>query len=225
MYYKNKYELSKKEELYVLRQDLVALIYNTGKFEVLNTTFFQIQEIVKYGRANGVSVDDVITIVNLKKGFELIGTDYSSYYQFMLDVNKLVAAEDALIPGEIRTGDTQVSLIANETYIPAIPKIKEVIECFANIERESITTTEKALEVLLYITKVQLLWDGNKRTALIIANKVLFDGNNGVLNISEDYFEEFNRKLSDYYQDEDKKEEIKQFMYDNCIFGINYKNK
>ena len=50
-------------------------MYNVGKFEGLNTTLLQTEEIIKYNRANNMTVDDVLTVVNLKRGFEMLLND------------------------------------------------------------------------------------------------------------------------------------------------------
>lgn len=63
----DKYHLSRKESVYLLKKNIVELVYNAGKFERLNTTLLQTEEIIKYNRANNVAVNDVLTVVNLKK--------------------------------------------------------------------------------------------------------------------------------------------------------------
>ncbi len=71
----NKYHLSRKESVYLLKKKHVELVYNAGKFEGLNTTLLQTEEIIKYNRANNVAVDDVLTVVNLKRLLELLSND------------------------------------------------------------------------------------------------------------------------------------------------------
>lgn len=71
----DKYHLSRKESVYLLKKNIVELVYNAGKFEGLNTTLLQTEEIIKYNRANNVAVDDVLTVVNLKRGFEMLLND------------------------------------------------------------------------------------------------------------------------------------------------------
>ena len=71
----DKYRLSRKESEYLLKKNIVELVYNAGTFEGLNTTLLQTEEIIKYNRANNVAVDDVLTVVNLKRGFEMLLND------------------------------------------------------------------------------------------------------------------------------------------------------
>lgn len=204
---------------------MIELIYNAGQFESLSTTRLQTEEVIKYNKANNVSVNELLTIINLKKGFELIEKFVKNdMFEFAKSVNRLVAAEDALAPGEIRTGNVQVPT-ETQLYIPSIPAQKKVENYFLNLslKTSSSSATNIALETFLYITKNQLFWDGNKRTALIVANKILFEANAGIFSIPEAIFVEFNKLLSNYYDgNEAEKETLKQFLYKNTIFGIDY---
>lgn len=220
----DKYQLSHKESVYLLKKNIVELVYNAGKFEGLNTTLLQTEEIIKYNRANNVAVDDVLTVVNLKRGFEmLLNGVQEPLIETSKRINRLVAAEDALFPGEIRTGGVEVATIQGR-YVPPMLSEDEVKNQYDEILNQDITDTEKALRLFLFISKNQIFWDGNKRTALLTANKIMFSKGLGLLSIPEDLFVQFNELLSIYYNsyysiDERK---ILVFMYENCIFGINY---
>lgn len=83
----DKYHLSRKESGYLLKKNIVELVYNAGKFEGLNTTLLQTEEIIKYNRANNVAVDDVLTVVNLKRGFEMLLIDVQ---ELLLETSKRI---------------------------------------------------------------------------------------------------------------------------------------
>ncbi|MBF0727022.1 MULTISPECIES: Fic family protein [Bacillota] len=221
----NKYHLSRKESVYLLKKNIVELVYNAGKFEGLNTTLLQTEEIIKYNRANNVAVDDVLTVVNLKRGFELLSNDVQEpLLETSKRINRVVSAEDALFPGEIRTGGVEVSTIQGR-YVPPMLTEDEVKNQYGEILRQDISDTEKALRLFLFISKNQIFGDGNKRTALLTANKIMFDHGLGLLSIPENVFEKFNEFLSAYYNSEEDidAEKILDFMYSNCIFGITYR--
>ena len=101
----------------------------------------------------------------------------------------------------------------------------EVKNQYGEILRQDIYDTEKALRLFLFISKNQIFGDGNKRTALLTANKIMFDHGLGLLSIPETVFEKFNELLSAYYNSEEDidAEKILDFMYSNCIFGIAYR--
>lgn len=83
-------------------------------------------------------------------------------------------------------------------------------------------TTERAIEYMLYGMRSQLFWDGNKRTSMICANKIMIENGNGIIKVPDNKLEEFNTLLSEFYTSNDKVK-IKQFIFDNCIDGITFK--
>ncbi|HFQ3805020.1 TPA: Fic family protein [Enterococcus faecium] len=220
----NKYHLSRKESVYLLKKNIVELVYNAGKFEGLNTTLLQTEEIIKYNRANNVAVDDVLTVVNLKRGFEMLLNDVQEpLLETSKRINRIVAAEDALFPGEIRTGGVEVSTIQGR-YVPPMLTEDEVKNQYDKIMNQEISETEKALRLFLFISKNQIFWDGNKRTALLTANQIMFSQGLGLLSIPETVFERFNELLSMYYNSNQSSDELKilSFIHEECIYGIRY---
>ena len=79
--------------------------------------------------------------------------------------------------------------------------------------------TSRAIKMMLYGMRSQLFWDGNKRTSMIIANKIMIENGAGIITIKEDNILEFNKLLSDYYTTGNE-EKITKFLYDKCIYGI-----
>ena len=79
--------------------------------------------------------------------------------------------------------------------------------------------TERAIEYMLYGMRNQLFWDGNKRTSTICANKIMIENGCGIIRVPDNKLEKFNILLSKFYSFNEKNE-IKQFIYDNCIDGI-----
>ena len=61
--------------------------------------------------------------------------------------------------------------------------------------------------------------DGNKRTAMLIANHEMIKNGKGVISIAQENKTEFGEKLIKYYET-DEIEDVKQFIYDKCIYGI-----
>lgn len=220
----DKYHLSRKESVYLLKKNIVELVYNAGKFEGLNTTLLQTEEIIKYNRANNVAVDDVLTVVNLKRGFELLLNDVQEpLLETSKRINRIVAAEDALFPGEIRTGGVEVSTIQGR-YVPPMLTGDEVKNQYNKIMNQEISETEKALRLFLFISKNQIFWDDNKRTALLTANQIMFSQGLGLLSVPESVFAKFNELLSMYYNSNQSSDELKilSFIHEECIYGIRY---
>ncbi|WP_277892919.1 Fic family protein [Enterococcus lactis] len=220
----DKYHLSRKESVYLLKKNIVELVYNAGKFEGLNTTLLQTEEIIKYNRANNMAVDDVLTVVNLKRGFEMLLNDVQEpLIETSKRINRIVAAEDALFPGEIRTGGLEVSTIQGR-YVPPMLTEDEVKNQYDKILNQDISDTEKALRLFLFISTNQIFWDGNKKTALLTANKIMFSQGVGLLSIPETVFAKFNELLSMYDNSNQSSNESKilSFIHEECIYGIRY---
>ena len=138
----------------------------------------------------------------------------------MCKLNDFIARNEALEWGKRRNGNVGVS---GTDYKPPIPE-------FSNVERElnailssNITTTEKALNAFLWGTRGQFFGDGNKRTSLTVANKILVSEGVGILTITDRYMQDFNSLLLEFYSTGDG-EELKQFLYDNALHGIELGN-
>ncbi|MBO6318922.1 hypothetical protein EY682_00005, partial [Enterococcus faecalis] len=121
----------------------------------------------------------------------------------------------------MRSGGVEVSSIQGR-YVPPMLTEDEVQNQYDEIMNRDISETEKALRLFLFISKNQIFWDGNKITALLTTNKIMFDWDLGLLSIPETVFEKFNVLLSIYYNSNEDidVEKILDFMYSNCIFGM-----
>ena len=122
--------------------------------------------------------------------------------------------------GRIRT--TPVN-IGGTTWKPSFPiesKIKEELEEILNGEYES--KTELAIVCMLYVMRKQMFIDGNKRVAMLFANKIMIDNGCGIISISQELQSLFYEKLIKYYETGEM-DELKKWIYDNCIDGMNLK--
>ena len=80
-------------------------------------------------------------------------------------------------------------------------------------------TLYKALEAFTWGARGQFFWDGNKRTSLLLANKILVSSGAGIMTITDKYMEQFNSLLFEYYNTGENRE-LKQFLYGNAILGL-----
>lgn len=58
---------------------------------------------------------------------------------------------------------------------------------------------------------------GNKRTAFIIANKLLIRAGKGILLLDEKNFDEFSFKLHQCYKDKENRSAFLKFIQEHCI--------
>lgn len=129
-----------------------------------------------------------------------------------------MARNEALEWGVLRSGNVGIS---GTDYVPPVPDGEEVEKELADIILSEKTNTEKAINVFLWGTRRQIFWDGNKRTSLLLANKILVANGNGILTITEKNMAQFNDLLVAYYNRNDRSL-IKVFLYEYAISGIDF---
>lgn len=66
----------------------------------------------------------------------------------------------------------------------------------------------------------QMFIDGNKRVAMLFANRIMIDHGCGIITIAQDKQPTFYEKLSKFYESGDMKD-LKEWIYENCIDGLN----
>lgn len=141
-------------------------------------------------------------------------------YKTLCHIHKLVAdklvLDDEL--GRIRTTPG----IKWKPQFPIESQIKEELEDLLNqLEK---TKTEIAIEIMLLVMRRQMFIDGNKRVAMLFANKIMIDNGCGIITIAQDDQPTFYEKLIKYYETGDMLD-LKQWIYEHCIDGIDLNNK
>lgn len=119
-------------------------------------------------------------------------------------------------PGKLRIYDVKMGGTNWKPEIPSVDKLNEVIENYL----QNSNITDAILELMCKLMKMQLFNDGNKRTAMLIANHELIKSGKGIISISMEFKEEFGDKLISYYENEDKLEELKIFLFANSLDGL-----
>ena len=134
-----------------------------------------------------------------------------------LKLNEYIARNEALEWGKLRTGTVGIS---GTDYEPPVPEKKKVVNELNDILNDTNTSaTDKALKTFIWGTRGQFFWDGNKRTSLLLSNKILLSAGAGIMTITDKYMEQFNFLLLNYYNT-GAAEKLKQFLYENAIQGM-----
>ena len=100
--------------------------------------------------------------------------------------------------------------------VPSEPQTRAELDAILSADT---TATAKALEAFVWGARGQFFWDGNKRTSMTLANKILVSSGVGFLTITDKHMEQFNTLLLDYYNTGESKA-LKDFLYENTIQGI-----
>lgn len=221
----DKYNLSLKENIFLAKKVLVAQIHNLSRFENCQTTLLQTEQIINGQNVASASLGDIQTILNLKRAYQYVMRHISDGLPvdipLLKKINSIVAQEDSLAPGDFRTGTVGVTLVDGSRHTPPAMSEVDVQNLLGQIENRSNSTTETAIRSMLAFMRQQIFWDGNKRTATLFANAMLIEKGCGILEISELQMPEFNTKLSDFYRSGGDTE-VATYLYQNCIFGIDY---
>ena len=217
MLIKNKYNLTLEQNLFLAKRNIVDNIYANARMEGLNITFPQTQTILEGVNVPNLKIDEIQVILNLRDAWKYIINNITENLnlEYICKVNEFVARNESLEWGKLRNGKVSIT---GTNYVPDIPEydvVKKEIEDVLNIENP----TDRAIEYMLYGMRRQLFWDGNKRTSTIVANKIMIGNGAGIIKIADEYLEEFNKLLSEFYTTNNN-EKIKNFIYENCIYGI-----
>lgn len=216
----DKFHLTKQQNLFLAKKVLVSNIYNSARLEGINTTYPDTQTILEGVNVPTLKLDEINCILNLRDAwnYTLTNIDAEVNLGFICKVNSFVSRNESLEWGVLRNGKVGINGV---DYIPEIPSEKDIINNIENILKEK-STTLKSINLMLYLMRSQIFWDGNKRTSMIVANKILIQNGCGIITVKEEYIGEFNTLLTEYYNTGNK-DKITKFLYDKCIYGLELK--
>ena len=226
---KDKYTLTRQQNLFLAKKKWDENVYCGMKMENRNITFPQTQTILNGVNIPNVTLDDIQAVLNMRDAWKYLLKTVTDdlNIQYACKLNEFVSRNESLEWGVLRNGTVGISGTA---YIPPIPNQTTLSRELAEIFSRQVSNTEKAIDTFLWGCKSQMFWDGNKRTSLLLANKILISGGNGMLIIPESQMEQFNTLLNAFYTgfaqspqgDTQITDALKQFLFDNAITGIDF---
>ena len=216
--YQDKYKLTPEQSAFLAKKKWDENVYCGMRMENRAVTFPQTRTILNGVNVPNVQLDDIQAILNMRDAWKYLmaSIDAPLTLEYICKLNEFIARNEALAWGTLRTGSVGIS---GTDYLPPIPDKNAVEADLAAIMSKDTTATEKALEAFVWGARGQFFWDGNKRTSLTVANKILLMSGAGIMTITDKHMERFNVLLLDYYNT-GKAEDLKQFLYENAIQGI-----
>ena len=217
--FEDRFHLTPEQSLFLAKKKWDENVYCGMKMENRAVTFPQTQTILNGVNVPNVQLDDIQAILNMRGAWKFLLSTINEEVTFgyWCKLNEYIARNEALEWGKLRTGSVGIS---GTDYEPPIPNKEKTIEELKNIlSTSNASATDKALEAFVWGTRGQFFWDGNKRTSLMLANKILVSSGSGIMTITDKYMEQFNTILLNYYNT-GKSEELKQFLYENAIQGM-----
>ncbi len=219
---KNKFNLTREQNVFVAKRNIVDYIWKSANLEGIGVTYPETQAIYDGGIVNGLTIDNIIAINNLKYAWQFIlendGIDYD--FKALCQIHKLTCDKLVLDNnlGKLRTTPVNIGGTSWKPQFPIESQIKEELNELLN--QETKTKTEIAIEVMLWIMRRQMFIDGNKRVAMLFANKIMIDNGCGIITIAQENQPIFFEKLIKYYETNNNKD-LKEWLYKTSIDGIN----
>lgn len=218
MPYADKYHLTPEQSRFLAKKKWDENVYCGMKMENRAVTFPQTKTILEGVNVPNVRLDDIQAILNMRDAWRFLLDTLGEpiTLEYLCKLNGFIARNEALAWGELRTGRVAIS---GTDYTPPVPAREAVEAQLAAILAQHTPATEKALTAFCWGARGQFFWDGNKRTSLILANKIMLEAGAGMLTITETHMEDFNRLLVGYYNT-GKSAALMDFLYENAIQGI-----
>lgn len=218
MPYKDKYHLTPEQSIFLAKKKWDENVYCGMKMENRAVTFPQTKTILNGVNVPNVQLDDIQAILNMRDAWryllDTVGEPVTLAY--MCKLNEYIARNEALEWGKLRTGTVGIS---GTDYLPPVPVYAAAEAELKEILAKDTSATEKALSAFAWGARGQLFWDGNKRTSLTLANKIMIEAGVGMLTITDQHMEQFNVALLNFYNT-GAAEPLMDFMYQHAVQGI-----
>ena len=151
---KDKYQLTKEQNLFLAKKVLVSNIYNSARLEGINTTYPDTKTILEGINVPSLKLDEITCILNLRDAWNYVLTNIDSEINldFICKVNSYVSRNESLEWGVLRNGTVGINDV---DYILDIPIKEDVINNIDKILKEENITT-KAIDLMLYLMRSQI---------------------------------------------------------------------
>ena len=200
-----KYNMSLKQNVLWAKRNLIDSIWKSANLEGIAVTYPDTQVICEGMSVSGYTIDEINAVNDLKYAWQYLleNIEEPITLKFMKALHARLGKFTVINAGSIRWQDEQ--------------KIEENLNGILKISNPM----DKALEMFLFCARGQFFYDGNKRLSTLMTNKVMIENGIGVFSIPIKYHSVFYKLLIDFYETGNKNE-IKKFLYNNCIDGVNF---
>lgn len=216
-----KFSMTREENIFTAKRNIIDYIWKSAKLEGLGVTYPDTEAIYNGMRAPNVKVEEIIAVNNLKHAWQFLldNLDVPANYPYVCHLNKIVGGDNLIInAGFIRKVPVSIGGTSWKPDLPIESQIKEEIERVLSIEEP----TERAITLMLYLMRKQMFLDGNKRTSMLAGNQVMIANGCGIISVPIENQPEFTKLLVEYYESGNM-ETIKDFVYRQCIDGIDFR--
>lgn len=214
----SKYNMTQKENIFLAKRNIVDYIWKSANLEGIGVTYPDTQAICNGMAVSGYTIDDINAVNDLKHAWNFLLEHINDELNldYVKKVHRLLGKFTVINAGSLRHDEVR---IGGTEWVPELPN-EEKVNCEINkIINEKISPLDKAFNVTLYLMRAQIFYDGNKRIAMLIGNKIMIENGQGIISVRQKDISEFYKLLVEYYETNNSLE-IKRFLYDNCIDGM-----
>ncbi len=165
--------------------DLAGVVYSSGKvFDGLSTGRLDTENFLRSGSLEGVaSRADLALLEDLRDAAQFVIDHAGSSIDagFVSAVNATLTRSGALHPGQLRTQEQAIGVsTAYGRHTPAA-LTEDALQTLLDSATRSAQVQENALDLFVELATAQPFEDGNKRTAVFVANSLLIGSGAGIL--------------------------------------------
>lgn len=215
----SKYNMTKDDNIFFAKRKLIDNLYKSANLEGIAVTFADTVDFINNVNTGKISIDDMLKLKGLKDSWEYVLStiDNDLTMDYIKKIHFEICKGQNIQPlGEYR--DREVG-ITGTSYRPKLPSECDYVKELEEIKK-IVNPLERSITLFCWIQRSQMFLDGNKRVANLVANKEMIRTGQGILAVPVEKIGEYFTVLISFYESNDYTN-IKQWIYDNCIDGIN----
>ena len=212
---KNKYNMSKQDNIFFAKRKLVDNIYKSANLEGIVVTFADVYAFMNNVNTGNISIDDMLKLKGLKDAWQLVLTtiDEALTIDYIKKVHFEICKGQNVYPlGKFRDKGVGITGTSWRPKLPSECDYERELKEIMDIENE----LDRCITLFCWIQRSQMFLDGNKRVANLIANKEMIRNGQGIIAVPVEKIGEYFVKLIKYYETNDVND-LKLWIYNNCI--------
>ncbi|WP_053082912.1 Fic family protein [Mycolicibacterium chlorophenolicum] len=164
--------------------DFAPVVYSAGKvFDGLSVGRLETENFLRSGRLDGLSRADRALLEDLRDATQFV-IDHAGPAidaEFVRAVNATITRSGALHPGQLRTQAQGIGVATPYGRHTPDALSDDALQALIDHATHGGNVREDAVDVFVALAKAQPFEDGNKRTAVFVANGLLIGSGAGVL--------------------------------------------
>ena len=214
-----KYNMSLNDNILWAKRNIIDSIWKSANLEGIAVTYPDTQVICEGMSVAGYTIDEINAVNDLKHAWQFLLDNISQPVDlpFMKKLHLHLGKFTVINAGSVRLHDVH---IGGTDWIPELPDENNISRELDEITKIS-NPMDMALEMFLFCARGQFFYDGNKRLATLMTNKIMIQYGLGIFSVPIKFHSQFYQLLVSFYESKNKLP-IKQFLYDNCISGVSF---